>query len=78
MKGMTTAHAADEQCIYMCKVLTGVHCKREIGMLELPFRQDGTMLKFDSAADDKYDPDAEYIIFNFKQAYPQYCIKYKY
>ncbi|XP_076101195.1 protein mono-ADP-ribosyltransferase PARP9-like [Mytilus galloprovincialis] len=78
MKGLRTGYAADEQCIYMCKVLTGVHCKWVIGMLELPFRQDGTILKFNSAKDDKYDPVAEYIIFNFKQAYPQYCIKFKY
>lgn len=75
---LATGTGTGDHNIYLCNVLTGVSCKGQRGMRVLPTRQDGTMLNYDSATDAKYNPVVEYVIFNDTQAYPQYCIKFKY
>ncbi|CAG2236713.1 PARP10_14_15 [Mytilus edulis] len=61
-----------------CKDNSSVSCQGIRGMRDLPVRQDGTMLKYDSATNTNYNPTEEYVIFNDSQAYPQYCITFKY
>ncbi|XP_071171397.1 protein mono-ADP-ribosyltransferase PARP14-like isoform X2 [Mytilus edulis] len=75
---LATGTGTGDHNIYLCNVLTGVPIKGQKGMRVLPTRQDGTMLNYDSATDAKYNPVVEYVIFNDTQAYPQYCIKFKY
>ncbi|XP_052099782.1 protein mono-ADP-ribosyltransferase PARP14-like isoform X2 [Mytilus californianus] len=75
---LATGTGTGDHNIYLCNVLTGVSVKGKKGMRVLPVRQDGTMLNYDSATDAKYNPVVEYVIFNDTQAYPQYCIKFKY
>ncbi|XP_071171386.1 protein mono-ADP-ribosyltransferase PARP14-like [Mytilus edulis] len=70
--------ASGEYHMFMCKVLTGVSCPGQRGMRFLPVRKDGTMLNYDSATDANYNPTVEYVIFHDEQAYPQYCIRFKY
>lgn len=64
--------------MYMCKVLTGVSGPGQKGTRIPPARRDGTALQCDSATDTNYNPPVEYVIFNDTQAYPQYCITFKY
>ncbi|CAG2200250.1 PARP10_14_15 [Mytilus edulis] len=70
--------ASGEHNMYMCKVLTGVSCPGSRGMRVLPVRPGGSLLMYDSATDANYKPTVEYVIFHDTQAYPQYCIKFKY
>ncbi|XP_076102010.1 protein mono-ADP-ribosyltransferase PARP15-like [Mytilus galloprovincialis] len=67
-----------EHNMYMCKVLTGVSCNGQRGMRVLPRRTDNIMMNYDSATDTNYTPTVEYVIFNDTQAYPEYCITFKY
>lgn len=65
-----------EQCMYLCRVLTGDFTLGKQGMIVPPTKTATSVHQFDSVVDNMANPTM-YIIFHDSHAYPEYLITFK-
>ncbi|XP_046373440.2 protein mono-ADP-ribosyltransferase PARP14-like isoform X2 [Haliotis rufescens] len=62
--------------IYLCQVITGIFTKGDVKMLDAPFLEKGSSIRYDSVVDNVKRPTM-HVVFRDTQSYPQYLFAIK-